>query len=151
MSIKAKVVAGLICVAGWANGAVAQTSPNAVDAIKAASAAFDDAQFRKDARAMDRFLAQDFKFVRGSGKLSDRTDFIAGFVDPDVSFDPFIITNRIYIELGPEAGIASGEGIIRGKDHGKSFQEHFRYADTFRRIGGRWQVVYIQVTPLEAP
>lgn len=117
--------------------------------IKAASAAFDDAQLHKDGAGIDRFLADDFKFVRGSGKFTGRDDFIAGFTDPNISFEPFVITDPMYVPLGPDAGIVGGAGTIRGTENGKPFEEHFRFADTFRRIDGRWRVVYVQVTPLK--
>lgn len=127
-------------------GAVPQASARAE--IEAASRAFDDAQLHKDGAAIDRFLATDFQFVRGSGKLTDRNAFIASFTDPAVHFEPFVITSRIYVDLGPDAGIVGGEGTIRGTESGKPFEEHFRFADTFARRDGRWQVVYVQVTPL---
>jgi len=117
--------------------------------IRRISATFDDAQFRHDVKTLDRLLAADFKFVRGSGKLTDRAGFIRGFADPEVKFDPFVITNRIFVPLGPDAAIVGGEGVIRGTDHGQTFEEHFRYADTFRRRGSGWEVAYVQVTPLK--
>jgi hypothetical protein len=46
------------------------TAQGPLDDIDAASHAFDDAQFRKYAAAIDMFLADDFKFVRGSGKFT---------------------------------------------------------------------------------
>jgi hypothetical protein len=118
-------------------------------AVVAASAAFDQAQLHKDKTAMDRFLAQDFRFVRGSGKLTDRADFIAGFTDPKLELKPFTITNRIVVPLGTTGAIVGGEGVIEGTNDGKPFREHFRYADTFQWRDGRWQVVYVQVTPIK--
>ena len=56
--------------------------------------------------------------------------------------------DRRYIDLGKDAGIVAGEAILRGTEDGKAFVEHIRYADTFARRDGRWQVVYVQVTPL---
>ena len=119
-----------------------------LDDIDAASHAFDDAQFRKDAAAIDMFLADDFKFVRGSGKFTDRNEFIAIFVDPAISFEPFVVENREIIMLGSDVAIVIAEGTLRGMANGESFYEHFRFADTFERRDGRWQVVYVQVTPI---
>lgn len=131
-----------------AAGAPAVAAGDTEAEIKAASRAFDDAQLHKDRTALDRFLAGDFKFVRGSGKFTDRNEFIDGFTDPNITFEPFVIKDPMYVPLGDDAGIVGGEGIIRGTESGKPFEERFRYADTFRRIDGRWQVVYVQVTPI---
>ena len=138
-----------LAVAALASAAAARDLPAAEREIMIASAAFDRAQLTHDRAALDRFLASDFKFVRGSGKYTGRDEFIAGFTDPDVVFEPFVITNRMFVPLGGEAGIVGGEGVIRGRDHGAPFEEHFRYADTFQWRDGRWQVVYVQVTPIK--
>ena len=130
--------------------ALAAAPAPAVEAeIKAASATFDRAQFEKDKATLDRMLARDFRFVRGSGKFTGRDDFIAGFTDPEVTFEPFVIADPMYVALGPDAGIVGGKGTIRGTEKGKPFEEHFRYADTFHRINGHWRVVYVQVTPIK--
>jgi ketosteroid isomerase-like protein len=119
------------------------------NSIDVASHEFDDAQLRKDAAALNRFLAKDFKFVRGSGKFTGRDEFIAIFSDPGLSFDPFVITEREIVMLGPDAGIVIADGRMSGKgSDGRPFADHFRFADTFERRDGRWQVVYVQVTPL---
>lgn len=117
-------------------------------AIRAASQAFDDAQLHGDRAALERFLAPDFVFVRGSGKVTDRREFIATFTDGTLKLEPFTITNRVFIGLGADAGIMAAEGTMRGTANGKPFVDHFRYADTFLRRDGRWRVVYVQVTPL---
>lgn len=135
--------------AAVATGSPAGARSNLEGEIQAVSKTFDDAQFRHDVKGLDHLLAADFKFVRGSGKLTDRADFIRGFADAEVKFEPFVITNRIFVPLAPDAGIVGGEGIIRGTDHGQAFEEHFRYADTFRRRGSGWEVAYVQVTPLK--
>lgn len=130
--------------------ATAQTTASTETEIKAASQAFDDAQLHHDRAALERFLAKDFKFVRGSGKITGRDEFIASFTDPKTKFEPFVIVDRIYVPLGPDAGIVGGDGAIRGSEDGKPFTERFRFADTFHRRDGRWQVVYVQVTPIPA-
>jgi uncharacterized protein (TIGR02246 family) len=118
--------------------------------VDAASHAFDDAQQRKDAEAIARFLTGDFRYVNGSGKLAGRDAFMAAFSDSQVQFDPFVIKDRSIISLGPDAAIVAAEATISGMDNGKRFSEHFRYADTFQRREGKWKVVYVQVTRIMA-
>ena len=87
-------------------------------------------------------------FVRGSGKVTGREEFIATFTSPGLKLEPFEVRDRRLINLGEAAGIIAGEAILRGTEDGKAFVEHIRYADTFLRRDGRWQVVYVQVTTL---
>ena len=114
----------------------------------AASRAFDDAQFRGDVAALARILAPDFLYVRGSGRVADRRAFIANFTDPTQHLEPFAITDRYLIPLGRDAVVVAADGVISGTAAGKPFREHFRFADTFVRRGGRWQVAFVQVTPV---
>ncbi|HLL23014.1 MAG TPA: nuclear transport factor 2 family protein [Kofleriaceae bacterium] len=116
--------------------------------IKAAAKAFDDSQLRHDRAALERFLAEDMVFVRGSGKLSGRADFLATFANPAVELEPYVIEHPIFVRLGERSGLVGGETVMRGKENGTPFAEHFRYADVFAWRDGRWQVVYVQVTML---
>jgi ketosteroid isomerase-like protein len=116
--------------------------------ILAAAKAFDDAQLHGDRAALEALLANDFLFVRGSGRVGDRRDFIAGFTDPKSKLDPFEISDRLFVRVSTDVAIVGGEAWVRGSDGGTRFAEHFRYADTFAKRGGRWVVVYTQVTGL---
>ena len=119
--------------------------------VKAAARAFDAAQLAHDRPTLERFLASDFVFVRGSGKLTGRDDFLATFADPTLELEPFEITKPVFVRLGPESALVGGETVMKGKEGGTPFAEHFRYADIFTWRDGRWQVVYAQVTMLPAP
>lgn len=141
-------------VDGW-RYAFAQASsplPDTVPAsdVDAASRAFDDAQYRQDGASLERMLAADFRVIHASGKVGDRRDFMAGFTDPSVKFEPFEIKDRTVLVLGGDAALVSAEGAIRGTNRGKPMAERFRYAHLFRRRGNGWEVVYVQVTPLPA-
>ena len=52
--------------------------------VRAAAKAFDQAQRHGDRAALERLLAPAFLFVRGSGRVGDRADFIAGFTAPGI-------------------------------------------------------------------
>lgn len=114
--------------------------------VKAAARAFDDAQLRRDTATLERFLAPDMVFVRGSGKRSGRADFLATFTSPTLELAPFVITNPVFVPLGEHAALVGGEAVMSGKENGTPFTEHFRYADIFVWRDGRWQCVYAQVT-----
>lgn len=139
-----------VVLAGCAGHAVPAT-PHAdpIAGARAAAAAFDHAQLVGDRATMDRYLASDFVFVRGSGKVADRAAFLAAFTDPNQTLAPFVVVNPVAIALSDTAVIIGGETTMTGTDKGEPFSEHFRYADIFQLRDGRWQAVYTQVTMLK--
>ena len=66
--------------------------------------------------------------------------------DAGLHLDPFTIVRPTFVPLGRDAAIVGGETTLTGTDGGKRFSQHLRYADTFLRRDGRWQVVHVQVT-----
>jgi len=116
--------------------------------IRAVADAFDMAQFHRDRAALEAMIAPDYLAVFGSGRIVGRTEFIGGFTGPDVTFEPFEITDRLFLRIAPDAAVVGGEGRIRGTEKGQRFSEHFRFSDTFAKRDGKWVVVYTQVTPL---
>ena len=124
------------------------TSPTVdpIPAVKVAAAEFDQAQLRGDRKTIERYLANDFVFVRGAGVVSDRNAFIAAFTDPKTKLEPFVIEHPVAIKLADTAVIIGGEATLKGTDNGEPFSDHIRYADIFQLRDGRWQVVYTQVT-----
>jgi hypothetical protein len=119
--------------------------------VLAVSRAFDDAQRTKNRAEMDRYLAPDFRIIYASGRVSDREGFMDGFSSPTMEITDLHAEEPFYVDLGENAAVVGGIGVIRGTEGGAPFEERFRYADTFVRRDGRWYAVYIQVSPLAAP
>ncbi|HEX8468480.1 MAG TPA: nuclear transport factor 2 family protein [Allosphingosinicella sp.] len=115
-------------------------------AIVAFADSFDRAQLAKDGAALDRMVSDDLVFIDGSGARKDKKAFIAGWTGPGERFEPIELIDRTFTRLGPNAWIVGAEVTLRGSSDGKPFASRFRFADTFRRRGGRWQAAHIQVT-----
>ena len=111
---------------------------------------FDQAQIRQDGPALAAMISDDLVFIDGGGARLGKAEFVAGWLDPSLKFEPIAITGRYVIPLGPDAGIVGGEVVLRGNANGTPFASHIRFADTFRRVDGRWQAVHIQVTRVPA-
>ncbi len=116
--------------------------------VRAAADEFDRAQLRADRATLERYLADDLVFVRGSGKVADRDAFLQAFTTPGDTLEPFELVDRRLIPLGRDSVIASAEVTLKGMEGGEPFSEHLRFADVFLFREGRWQVVYIQVTAI---
>jgi ketosteroid isomerase-like protein len=123
-------------------------APDGNAGIRAAADAFIQAQERGDAAALEQLIAPDFLFVRSSGRVGDRREFITGFTAPGNRLEPFRITDRMFVRASPDVAIVGGEAWIKGTEAGKPLSQHFRYSDTLARRDGRWLVVFTQVTPL---
>jgi ketosteroid isomerase-like protein len=128
--------------------AAAPAGRDLIAEVRAAADEFDAAQLRADRATLERYLAADFVFVRGSGKIAGRDAFLAAFTTPGNTLEPFEVVDRRFIPLGRDAVIATGEVTLRGVEDGARFEEHLRFADVYLLRDDRWQVVYVQVTML---
>jgi ketosteroid isomerase-like protein len=136
------------CLALLASAPLTAQAPGPNAEVLAAAAAFNLAQQQGDRAALERLLAPDFLFVRASGRIGDRREFIAGFTTPGVRFDPLVVTDRLLLRVAPDVVVAGGEALLKGVDNGTALRQHFRYSDTFVRRDGRWMVAFSQVTTL---
>jgi ketosteroid isomerase-like protein len=116
--------------------------------VNAAADAFDHAQQVGDRATLERMLADDLIFIRMSGIVAGKKEFIETFTTTNVLLEPFTITNKMLVPLGADAAVVGGEARMRGTRDGQPFAQHFRYSDTFLRKDGRWTVVLVQVTPV---
>lgn len=112
---------------------------------------FDQAQIGQDRAALEAMVASDLVFVGSDGARQGRAEFIAGWMDPNVRFDPVTITSRYALPLGPESGVVGGEAVLRGTAAGSPFTSRIRFSDTFRLIDGQWRAVHIQATRVPEP
>jgi ketosteroid isomerase-like protein len=116
--------------------------------ILAFADAFDRAQLTQDAAALNEMVADELVFIDGSGKRQGKKEFIAGWTSPGDRFDPVVLLDRKVVPLGGDAAIVNAETTLGGTSGGQRFASHIRFADTFRRVGGKWRAVHIQVTPI---
>lgn len=147
-----RVIAVFALIVGVLVAACAPADPpNVREEVMAISRAFDDAQRRQSAEDIERYLADDFRIVYSSGRVGDRAAFVSGFTSETMQIAELFVEEPFYVDLGADAAIVGGIGVIRGTESGAPFEERFRFADTFARRDGRWVAVYVQVTPFAQP
>lgn len=140
-------VAALVAIALTLESNVdAQSSAGSADGLVEFADRFDQAQLQKNGAALEEMIAEDLVFITGDGKRQGKKEFIAGWTDPADKYDPIALVDRLVIPLGMDAGIVSAETVLSGTSGGKKFASHFRYSDTFKRVGGEWRATHIQVT-----
>ena len=128
--------------------ALAVAAPADDSGILALADAFDRAQLAQDATALNEMVADELVFIDGSGKRQGKKEFIAGWTSPGDRFDPVVLLDRKVVPLGGDAAIVNAETTLGGTSGGQRFASRIRFADTFRRVGGKWRAVHIQVTPI---
>ena len=128
--------------------AFAVAAPVDDSGILAFADAFDRAQLAQDAAALNEMVADELVFIDGSGKRQGKKEFIAGWTSPGDRFDPVVLLDRTVVPLGSDAAIVNAETTLGGTSGGQRFASRIRFADTFRRVGGKWRAVHIQVTPI---
>jgi ketosteroid isomerase-like protein len=111
--------------------------------------AFDHAQIAKDRRALSEMVSDELVFIDGTGKRLGKKDFIDGWTSAEDRYEPVVLEDRTITMLGNGAGIVGASATLRGVSAGKPFSSRFRFADTFRKIGGHWRAVHIQVTRIK--
>jgi hypothetical protein len=134
---------GAIVVSGLVMAAEPALPPD----LAQAAAAYDRAQVKGDRAELNRLLADDYHLVNGSGHVELKEQFVAESSDPAVTLEPFVVENPIQI-VWADGAVLAGEAHLKGLDHGKPYQAHFRFADIWRKRAGVWQVVFTEVTRL---
>ena len=117
-----------------------------VATLRAVADRFDHAQLSQDRAALERLIANDLVLIGSDGTRQNKRQFIDGFVAPGLHFEMVTPTDRYFIPLGPDAGIAGGEALLRGTSNGTPFTSRIRFSDTFRHIGGEWLAVHVEAT-----
>ena len=136
----------MILTAMLAGAAAAALSPAAMTRV---ADEFDRAQLTKDAAAMGRMIDDELVFIDGGGKRQGKAEFIAGWTGEGDRYDPIVLVDRRFTPLGRDAFVTTSETTLSGVSGGERFASHFRFSDTFRKVGGKWRAVHIQVTRIK--
>ncbi|WP_129791421.1 nuclear transport factor 2 family protein [Sphingosinicella sp. CPCC 101087] len=139
------LIAAAAALVGLGMPAFAQSAPSQ-EAMRELADRFDRAQLGKDLETLEAMVAEDLVFVGSDGRRQGRSEFIAGWMDPQVTFEPVTITDRYFLPLAPDVAVVGGEAVLRGTAGGQAFSSRIRFSDTFRRIAGEWKAVHIQAT-----
>ena len=117
---------------------------------------------------MEAMTAPDLHLRRQQRRAPEPAQFIDGWMDPGTRYEPIEVTDRYFLPLGPDAGVAgddpAGPTAIRARPRCRlsaatwccaaprqPLRGRIRFSDTFRRIGGQWRAVHIQATRVPEP
>ncbi|MBN8809392.1 MAG: nuclear transport factor 2 family protein [Sphingomonas sp.] len=117
-------------------------------ALAAAVRDYDDAQINGDTRAFDRLLADDYALVNSRAQVENKAQMIADYTAPGFHLAPYVVEQPI-VRLWSGGAVVGGEVALSGTSDGAPFTGRIRFADVWRLRGGRWQVVFTEVTPVK--
>jgi ketosteroid isomerase-like protein len=95
---------------------------------------------RKDAAALDRLLAPDFRLRSPGGTATARDAFIRAVCEVPAEVLSVTLTD-VEIDLGDGAALVTGQQHARCRFHGEEVLEVRPFVDWFERTAdGRWQI-----------
>ncbi len=125
-------------------------TPSLDPALTRAVKEYDEAQIAGDRKELERLVADDYLIIRGNGTVGDKSVLIKVVAGEGLKNDRYVV-ERPFTRVYGETVILGGWVHLTGTDHGKPYVQNARFADTWARRRGRWQVVFTSVTLTDKP
>ena len=144
---RALVAAAIVLVQACASTLPGEGSQAAQTLAKLAAQAqaWDNAIVRKDRRAIEANMAEDFRQIDAAGNVEGKRSFVDDIVSDDLRIDPYTVED-FDVRLYGDVAILSGRTRMTGSFQGKRFASHYRYIDVYVRRDGEWKIVSVQIS-----
>lgn len=106
---------------------------------------YDHAQVKEDGAELRRLVADDYVLVNSSGKVQNKAELIADYLDPNYRIEPFEVLEPVE-KVWNDGAVMGGLVHLKGISGGKPFAVTLRFADIWAKRNGKWQVVYTHVS-----
>lgn len=111
---------------------------------------YDKAQIEGDRAALDRLVANDYLIIRSNGNVGDKSTLLEVVAGKRVKNDPYVVEKPFQRVYG-DTVILGGWVHLTATDNGKRVQQNARFADTWSKRNGKWQVVFTCVVLADKP
>lgn len=111
---------------------------------------YDHAQVKADGPELRRLVADDYVLINSSGKVQNKADLIAEYLDPGYKLEPFTILEPVE-KVWNDGAVMGGLVHLKGMSGGKPFTLSLRFADIWAKRNGKWQVIYTHVSKPAQP
>ena len=144
---RALVAAAIVLVQACASTLPGEGSQAAQTLAKLAAQAqaWDNAIVRKDRRAIEANMAEDFRQIDAAGNVEGKRSFVDDIVSDDLRIDPYTVED-FDVRLYGDVALLSGRTRMTGSFQGKRFASHYRYIDVYVRRDGEWKIVSVQIS-----
>jgi ketosteroid isomerase-like protein len=119
------------------------------DDVLAAIKSYRQALVKKDIAALETIWSSDYAFVNGHGQLKTKADRIAEMRSGHSSVESVTHEEDPKVTLHGDLALVLSRVTIVGKYSGREVSGQFRSLHVWSKVGGRWQLVFNQLTPIE--
>jgi len=102
--------------------------------------AWNQAELKNDASAVQLLLAEDFVMTTAEGELYNKSQIVASIRDKSYEPDVLQSTGMVVHAHGGTA-VVTGAYYEKGTDKGKSWERRGRFTDTWMFMDNHWQCV----------
>ncbi len=137
----------LVCSALWSAAAQNSADPGSATKVLALEHAWNQAEERKDTKALDALFDNALVYVDYDGTYRTKAEFLARVKSP-TSMPQQEITESMTARTFGDTVIVTGIYAAKGVENGKPYTRRGRFIDTWTLKNGSWLCVASQSTPL---
>ena len=115
--------------------------------ILALEHAWNQAEERKDTKALDNIMDSAMVYVDYDGTLRTKAEFLAKVKAPNLHPQQEV-TESMTAHVFAGAGVVTGVYLAKGVENGKPYIRRGRFIDTWALKDGMWVCVASQATPI---
>ena len=113
--------------------------------ILALETAWNHAEEKKDAAALDQLLAGTLVYIDYDGSMMNKRQFLDN-IKAETLHPSQIINDEVSVQMYGDAAVVTGIYREKGMDKGKPYLRRGRFTDTWVKQNGGWQCVASQST-----
>ena len=108
---------------------------------------FQDAIVANNAKAIERFVTDDWIIVNADGRIVEKDRFLAVVKSGTLTHDTMKL-DEPRVRIYGETAVVTGCATSAGKSMGAAFKTLERSTDVLIRVDGQWRCVLTQLTPI---
>jgi len=105
---------------------------------------WNNATFKKDAKALDLLYAKEYTFIDQTGKVYNKQQDISEVISGNYKLETPSVLSDIKVNTYGTIAVVKGLNTVKAKLNGKDISGTFRFVDVFVMRDGRWQCVSTQ-------
>jgi uncharacterized protein (TIGR02246 family) len=109
---------------------------------------WNNATFKKDAKALDLLYAKEYTFIDQTGKVYDKQQDISEVISGNYKLETPSVLSDIKVNTYGNVTVVKGLNTLKATLNGKDISGTYRFVDVFVMRDGRWQCVSTQSSKL---
>lgn len=109
---------------------------------------WNNATFKKDAKALDLLYAKEYTFIDQTGKVYEKQQDISEVISGNYKLETPSVLSDIKVNTYGNVTVVKGLNTVKATLNGKEISGTYRFVDVFVMRDGRWQCVSTQSSRL---